>query len=1068
MSIHDTTNVLPTSAAQDGLWFLDRLTPRSPALHRYRAYRIAGPLEVAALRTAWTTLVDRHEALRLRFTESGHAVFDESLPAAMSVVDCSTGGRQGHPTVEAFLAAEVAAPFLLDRGPLARLAVARLAPLRHCLVLVVHQIVADEPSMSTLIDELGRHYAAALGGTPARPVGTDAAPRFSEHARAARAVEAAARRAEKWWRESLPPAPVELPTDRYRGADVDWRAGVHHFDWGVELATDVNRLALDAGTVPLAVVLAALEVVLARYSGERRIAVGTRVGTRLATTPAGLVGPFENLALVDVDLTGAPTFRELVDQVAGRLDALSDQRHLPFGRLVELLGAPRDPRTIPLVNVLVDEVAEEHSTLRLAHTTATRQDIDPPATIADLELRVATRPATIGTLAYRAELFDDESVERIANQVLTVLAAGVATPDTSATALPMDQPTPAAEELGGDDRIADGPPVDVPVHELVRRIVDTHPERLAVLTDSGGLTYAGLWLRAREIAAALLARGAGGRPVVVRLPSGPEQTAALLGVLAAGGHLCWFGTGDVGDRGRAVLADLRPACLLVAGDPDDDELARWARIELDIAVHDVATLTGVGALPTVDAGAVAYVAYTSGSTGRPKGIAQPHSAFGQFVTWLGTRFEMGDGARVAQWVAPDHDPALCEVFATLTSGGTLCLPAPDIRIHGEKLVDWMANREITHLQTVPSFARELLRVVTSRADRPLRALRHLLLMGEALPGELVNRLHGSLPDVRLANLYGPTETIAATWQPIDRPVDGSTPIGRAIPGRQVLVLDADERPCPQGVTGAIVIRSPFVATGYLGAVDPSTAFAPVGGQSDIRTYRTGDLGRWRFDGALEYRGREDFQIKVYGVRLELGDVEAALQTHASVRECGVVAVHGPDGLVNRLDAYVVPIRAGEGSPEVWRAHLRQRLGKVIPLVFRTVDGRLPRNIGGKVDRRRLPELARSVRAATPAPLTDTEQTLAALWAEVVDAGVPGLDDSFFTAGGRSALIPALLHRVSERFGVHVPIRDFYANPSLRTLANAVSVAGDEDGPRRQAPGVAHPGEPTRPDLAPRL
>ena len=1032
---------------QYGLWFLDRLTPGSPAFHHTRAYRISGPLEVAALRAAWTSLASRHETLRTRFDALGEPVLEAGMTAELSIVDISIGGRHGEQAVERFLAYQAAAPFALDRGPLARLSLARLAPLRHLLVLVAHRIVADERSMSTLVDELGRLYAAALAGEPADRVFAEPAPRWSEHARPARAVEAAARRAERWWRKAGAPAPVELPTDRDRGPAADWRAGAVPFDWGVELADRIRGLATAAGTRPLAVVLAAALAVLARYSGEHRIAVATPVSARRADTPPGLVGPLDNLALVDADITAAGTFRGLVDQVAARLDDLGDQRHLPFSRLVETLGAPRDRRTVPLVDVLVAHLDEDAAALRVAHATATRQEVEPTAAVADLELRVRTVPALTGTLAYRAELFDGESAERIAGQVLTALTAGVAAPETPLATLPLDDPARATAALRAGDRIAAGPPVEAPVHEMVRRIAVWAPERPAVIWEGGGLSYDGLWRRAEEIAAGLAARGASGRPVVVRVPSGPDQTAALLGVLAAGAQICWLGTGDLGGRGRAILADLRPACLLVAGDPDDDEVARWARTGLDTPAYDVAALDGTGPLPPGDAGAIAYVAYTSGSTGRPKGIAQPHSAFGQFVSWLGGRFGMGEDARVAQWVAADHDPALCEVFATLVSGGTLCLPAPAIRLHAEKLLDWMATEKVTHLQTVPSFARELLRALGGRTGEPLRELRHLLLMGEALPGALVERLRAELPGTALSNIYGPTETIAATWHPVDGTVGGTTPIGRPIPGRQVLVLDEDDRPCPAGVTGEIVIRSPFVAAGYLGVEGPAAAFAPVRGLSGSRCYRTGDLGRWRWDGALEYRGRRDFQIKVYGVRLELGEVEAALQAHPSVRECGAVPVRGPDGLVNRLDVYVVPVRRGEGAPEVWRAHLRERLGKVVPVVFRTVPGRLPRNAGGKVDRRRLPELAPVATAGTAAPLTGTAQDLAALWTRVVGGPPPGLDDGFFASGGRSVQIPALLHQVSERFGVDVPIRDFYANPSLRTLAAAVADAQVHQAPR---------------------
>ncbi|SFP43525.1 amino acid adenylation domain-containing protein [Amycolatopsis arida] len=470
----------------------------------------------------------------------------------------------------------------------------------------------------------------------------------------------------------------------------------------------------------------------------------------------------------------------------------------------------------------------------------------------------------------------------------------------------------------------------------VRDVVRRWPGHDAVSWAGTTVSYGELHALASAIAAVLLEFH--GEAVAVRVPSGHRQIATLLGVLAAGAQLLWLGAHETGERGRVVLRDLRPACLVLDG--AEDEFAEFYRAELSGKILDLGTVVPTAApLVPVEPGGPAYFAYTSGSTGTPKGVAQTHAALAQFTSWLGGTFEMGPGARVAQWVAPEHDPALCEVFATLVSGGTLC-PVPErIRANPDKLVGWLAEERITHLQTIPSFMRELL-----RAGLP-STLRCLLLMGEALPAELVNGLRSALPAARLVNLYGPTEVIAATWHEIAGEVQDTTPIGVPIPGRAVLVLDDQDQPCPVGVTGNLVVRSPYVTPGYFG-VGRTDAFRPDG------CYRTGDLACLRPDGLLEFRGRRDFQVKVAGVRLELGEVEAALAGHESVRECAVVPTVDADGLTTHLVAYVVPHK----EPEVraWRSYLRARFGRSMsPIRVKVLSGRLPRTVAGKVDRRRL-------------------------------------------------------------------------------------------------------------------
>jgi acyl-coenzyme A synthetase/AMP-(fatty) acid ligase len=369
-----------------------------------------------------------------------------------------------------------------------------------------------------------------------------------------------------------------------------------------------------------------------------------------------------------------------------------------------------------------------------------------------------------------------------------------------------------------------------------------------------------------------------------------------------------------------------------------------------------------------------------------------------------------------------------------------------IRANPEKIVDWLAAERITVLQTVPSFAREVGRAIAAAGvAASLTALDHLLLAGEALPGELAGALRSVLPGARLVNLYGPTESILATWHDVTGPVRGPVPIGRPIPGRQVLVLDEADRPCPAGTTGQVVIRSPYIVPGYVGAAAPErSAFRPVAGLAEYGDgicYRTGDFARHRWDGLLEFRGRGDFQVKFHGTRVELTDVEATLLSHESVADCAVVGVPNADGLVTRLVAYVVPRRAADGravaGAEVWRAHLRGWFGRSkLPVSFKTVIG-LPRNLGGKVDRQRLPDPGPSTVVTTRPPMTPVERVMASIWAELVGAAPDGADESFFAAGGHSLLVPQLLDRIRDRFGVAVSVREYVPDPTVAGLSGLV-------------------------------
>lgn len=1047
-----------TSFAQDGLWFLDKLIPNLPAYNVYRAYRVSGHLDLAALSSAWRALVARHEILRTTLVEiDGRPVQRIAADGGeISLLPTASGRRHvGEDWAERMCVDEAARPFNLEKGPLARLAVASISSTEHVLVFVLHQVVADDASFSLIVAEISELYASAIGGrSPAVP---SLPYQYADYARAQREQGLAPDHLE-WWTSALDPlpAPPVLPTYRSHTHEPCFRGGIVRFDWGDGIRNALWTLAETEGIVPRVVLLAGLQALLHRYGAQDRVAVGVPVSVRPQDADA-LIGPFLNSLVLCADFSSSPTFRELLAQVARFAQEALDRRHVPFTHVVRALRPERDPRRHPLCDVFLVVHDEAESTLTLPGAVVRRLPIHNGWVPVDLTLTVETAgPSVTGSLAYRSSLFEPDMARLMVHQLRVLLAAAVADPDLPVACLPLEEPERARAAVREGDAIGAGAPVRAPVHALVRAQAERRPDAIAIAWKDGDLSYRELVEQAGRIAGRLRFEDVAGRAVVVRMPPGPRQYAALLGVLEAGAHVLWLGMGDTGERGKAVLADIRPVCMLLDGTTDGDGLAEWYRDELGGRIVDLSDAETAAIAPYVQSqrpdmlGEWAYVAYTSGSTGRPKGIPQTHGALAQFTTWMAGEFGIGPGTRVAQWVAPEHDPALCEVFATLVAGGTLC-PLPErTRLHPEKLACWLAEERVSLIQTVPSFARELLGAITSQGlGNRLASLTHVLLMGEALGEDLANSLRAALPSTRLINIYGPTETVAATWHEITGTVKGTVPIGRPIPGRQVLVLDDQDRPCPPGVTGNIVIRSPYVTPGYLNA-DVVDAFVPlsspemVGGAAE-RCYRTGDLGRRRHDGLLEFRGRKDFQVKLFGNRVELHDIEAALAAHETVAECVAIAVKNREGLATRLVIYVVPRQSppgtATGSAPIWRAHLRRWFGDLmLPAVFKTMDGPLPRNAAGKVDRSRLPDAGPLLNQDPRPPLTPAEKALATIWSEILGVDQISAEDTFFTVGGHSMLVPLLARRIRERMGVEISPRDCLAN-SLASLSAMVEAMG---------------------------
>ncbi|MFC4908290.1 non-ribosomal peptide synthetase [Actinomadura gamaensis] len=560
------------------------------------------------------------------------------------------------------------------------------------------------------------------------------------------------------------------------------------------------------------------------------------------------------------------------------------------------------------------------------------------------------------------------------------------------------------------------------------------PHAAAVIGAAGTLTYRDLDLRVDRVVASLA--GAGLRPgdlLAIALPDGPHAVAALLAAVRAGLPFTWLDTDQPAHRHRLLLDDCRPRAVLTA---DGVHLRPGAR----------------DGLPS----GAACVVYTSGSTGVPKGIVQFGANLHQLAAWFAAEIGIGPDDRALQWAKFSYDAASLEVFAAVLTGAALVVPPPAAKSDVGTIARWIATQRVTLVQAVPSLCRALLHARDALGEPPLPHVRVLSLFGEILHGHLVARARTHFPDATLYNLYGPTECGLATFLRVPDGADGAVPVGHPIPGREILLRAAtgeppsagmpvsegvpvsEAAPVPDGDIGEIWVRSPHLAHGYLDRPDETSRVFLPGGDGGHRVYRTGDLGRRRPDGTLEFHGRGDDQVKIRGIRVELGEIDAALYADPGVAQAGV-AVHGTGTADARLTAYLEP---HPGAPvdiaALHRGLTRTLPAALVPAAYVLLD-QLPRTSTGKIDRTALPDPEPRGGADAPhrPPETPTQRALAEIWTSVLGCGRVGLDDDYFALGGTSLLAPRLVDAVHEELGVELPVRAVFEHPRLGHLADLI-------------------------------
>ena len=1065
---------LPLSFAQERLWFLDQLAPGSPAYHLPAALRLEGRLDPPALAAAFTEIVRRHEALRTTFRTVDGTPFQAIGPARpfpLPLVDLAAlpeDRREGEARLLA--RAAVLRPFDLARGSVLRAALLRLGADEHVLAVTLHHIAGDGWSTGVLVRELAALYGAFVAGRPS-PL-PELAVQYADFAAWQRARLSGATLAAELagWRERLAGAPTELPlpTDRPRPAIPSYRGGTVPLRWNAELAAGVAGLGRSEGSTLFMTVLAGFFALLGRVAGEDALLVGTPVANRTRSEVEGLIGFFVNTLVLRGDLAGDPSFRELLARVRRTaLEAFAHQE-LPFEKLVEELAPERSLGSTPLFQVLFVLQNAPQPALELPGLTLRPWGIGTATAKFDLSLAMTeAEGGLVGALDFAADLFDRTTAQRLAGHLRNLLNGAVAAPDVHLSGLPLLDEAERAQLLDqwNDTAGWSAPPL---AHQDFAARAIRSPEAVAVRfvplssAPEQRLSYGKLSRWANRLAWRLRALGVGPEvPVVVGMERSVELVAAVLAVLRAGGAWVPVDPADPEERRRQILEDARPAVILTQG----RHAAAWGEAGVPVLCVDRETLAGereTDPQVAVDRAGLAYILYTSGSTGRPKGVQVSHGSLAFYLDWIGGVLDRLDVETLPFLSRPTFDASLKQLFVPLLRGREILLLPDDAAARPDRLLHLLASRPGMGLNCVPAVWTLLLATVEKGDASPPSSLRALLLGGERLGEDLVARTRALLPETAILNLYGPTEgTANATWE-----TSGRTTLGRPVGGSRVHLLDRGLQPVPVGVAGEICVGGTGVARGYLArpaltaerfVPDP---WAGRRGEPGARLYRTGDLGRQLPDGRIAFLGRTDHQVKVRGLRVELGEIEAAVAICPGVREAAAVAREGADG--SRLVVFWVP--AGDGAPDgtALRSHLRRRLPEaLLPALVRVEE--LPRLPGGKVDRRDLAsrEVLGEALAARVAPRTPVEEMLAGIWAEVLGLAEVGVEDSFFALGGHSLLATRVISRVRRSFGVELPLRDLFEAPTVAGMAARLAGGGRcaalppiVPGPRDAAPPLS--------------
>ncbi|MGH7833024.1 MAG: amino acid adenylation domain-containing protein [Candidatus Binatia bacterium] len=1043
--------VFPLSFAQQRLWFIEQLEPGTGTYNLPVAYRLRGPINLLALQQSLNEIVRRHEVLRTTFSFMDGDSVQMIVPALALRVRHVDLRHLSPAQVTEFVSRESRAPFDLSRGPLMRASLLQLSQEDHILLIVLHLIISDGWSIGVLLRELSVFYESCLQETPAAL--PDLPVQYADFAVWQREwLEGALLQTQlSYWKEKLqkPPAVLELPADRRRPATQTYSGARRSLFLSKTISDALKALGRREGATLFMVMLSAFKILLFRYTGQIDIVVGTPIAGRNRAELEALIGFFLNMLVLRTDLSGNPSFTELLKRVREvALGAYANQE-IPFEKLVEELQPQRDLSRSPFFQVMFQVRHYSKESLNLPGVRNERFEFDTGIAKFDLALDVLDKPEGMSCVfRYNVDLFDDATIGRMCEHFTALLEAIAQDPEERISAFSLLASTEEARRLGlRQPAQASKQPESRTIHGLFELQAQRMPEATAVVCEAEKLTYGELNARANRLARFLIRQGVGPETLVgICVERSIEMVVGILAILKSG-------------AAYVPLDPEYPKARLgyIVNQSGIDRLItkeRWLdhcpgfpgqTICLDRDATQFGREKEKDPSVAPDPDNLAYVIYTSGSTGKPKGVLGFHRGVVNYFSYLMQTYNLDAADVVLQVPSLSFDASIRDLLGPLAAGARIVIMNDSQAKEPAALLSYIKERGVTCiLSIVPTLLNELL-AVGSGGHRLNNSVRLILVSGEALSKAAclkARQVFGA--NTLLVNQYGPTEcTLTSSYHLIDgRNGDWDiAPLGQPIPNARMCLLDNHLNLVPTGVSGEICIGGAGLTRGYLNSPDlTAERFIPdpFSVEAGSRLYKTGDIGRYRSDGKIDFLGRVDHQVKVRGFRIEPGEIEASIREHPSVKEAAVVA--RDDKLGNpRLAAYIVPLGTSAlGHAEMAR-FLKERLpAYMVPSLFVFMD-KIPLSPNGKIDRRALPDpvLPDPPRKLGAAPRTPLEKTVAEIWRDVLGVKDLSIDDDFFELGGHSLQATQVVSRLRGKLAVRLSLRRLFEAPTLGGLARCI-------------------------------
>ena len=1075
-------NPAPLSFAQERLWFLDQLQPNQPLYNEAYAFRLEGSLNVTALTQSLNEILYRHEVLRVNFTTIDRQPFQIISPIltlALPIVDLQLLSKDKlKAEVQRLVTEEQARPFDLANDPLVRVTLLQLYEAQYVLLFTMHHIVCDQWSFGVIIREIVALYKAFFRDKPSSlpelPIQYVDFAIWQRQWLQGEVLEAQV----SYWKQQLSGAPalLELPTDHPRPPIQTNRGAKQSLVLSKSLAEALRVLSQQEKATLFMTLLAAFQTLLYRYTSQDDIVVGTTISGRNRAEIEGLIGFFVNTLVIRTDLSGTPSFREILNRIREvALGAYANQ-DLPFEQLVEKLQPKRNLSHTPLFQVMFQLHNTPTTTLELPGLTLSPLEFDKETAKFDLTLSmVEIKQGLIGTLEYNTDLFNAATITQMLGHFQSLLEGIVVNPDQQISKLPILSEAERQQLLVEWNNTQADYPIKQCIHNLFEAQVERAsltPDAIAVVFEDQQLTYRELNQRANQLAHHLRSLGVGPEVLVgICMERSLEMMVGLLGILKAGGAYVPLDSAYPQERLALILEDAKPLVLLtqkhlVAELPK--HRAKVVCIDADWEIHTFSSAQE-NPISSVTAENLAYVIYTSGSTGTPKGVLITHQALVNHTIAAAKAYQLQPEDRILQFASISFDVAAEELFPSWLSGSTVVI-RPNRILAFANFLQFLEQEKLTVLNLPTAYWHDWVSDL-AQTEAPLPSTLRLVIVGteqtlpeklalwEKLVGDLYHKLPGGHLRIRWLNAYGPTEaTIGAT---IYEPLEPTTcqenqsiyrvPVGRPIANTQIYLLDKHLNPTPSGVPGELYISGVGIARGYLNRPElTAEKFIPnpFNDKSGTHLYKTGDLARYLPNGDIELLGRIDHQVKIRGFRIELGEIESKLKQYAKVREAVVMDREDEEG-DKRLVAYVSPHFEQTLTLTELRSFLQEKLPQyMVPSAFIVLPA-LPLLSNGKLDRHSLPApetLRPEIEVAYVMPQTEVEQKIATVWQNALNIENIGIHDNFFELGGHSLLMVKVHTQLREISKTDLLLLDLFRYPTISSLAEFFNQTDNQTSP----------------------